>query len=97
MTGKCICLGDSVQICWWGNDVFIKNDGGDSYVGKTKDMSRLNYSAGFGFGMGYRLTDKLQLNIEPQLKYYLRSLNNNPDVKFKPYSIGIYTGVSYRF
>jgi hypothetical protein len=80
-----------------GNEVFINDGDGHSYVGKTKDMSRMNYSTSIGFGMGYRLTDKIQLNIEPQLKYYLRSLNDNPDVHFQPYSIGIYTGVSYRF
>ena len=80
-----------------GNEVFINGGDGRSYVGKTKDMSRMNYSTSIGFGMGYRLTDKIQLNIEPQLKYYLRSLSDNPDVHFKPYSIGVYTGVSYRF
>ena len=80
-----------------GNEVFINDGDGRSYVGKTKDMSRMNYSTSIGFGMGYRLTDKIQLNIEPQLKYYLRSLSDNPDVHFKPYSIGVYTGVSYRF
>lgn len=80
-----------------GNGVFINEAGDHSYVGKTKDMSRMNYSTSIGFGMGYRLTDKIQLNIEPQFKYFLRSLNDNPEVNFKPYSIGVYTGVSYRF
>lgn len=80
-----------------GNNVYMKNESGDFHIGKTKDMKSLNYSASFGFGLGYHLTDKIQLHIEPQLKYYLRSLSNNPDVTFEPYSIGIYTGVSYRF
>jgi Ni/Co efflux regulator RcnB len=80
-----------------GNEAYLKNGSTDSYIGKTKDMSRLNYSASFGFGMGYQLTNKIELRVEPQLKYYLRSLNSNPDVNFKPYSIGIYTGISYRF
>jgi hypothetical protein len=80
-----------------GNEAYIKGGNTDSYIGKTKDMSRLNYSASFGFGLGYQLTNKIELHVEPQLKYYLRSLNSNPDVDFKPYSIGIYTGISYRF
>lgn len=80
-----------------GNEVFMNGGDGRSNVGKTKDMSRMNYSTSIGFGMGYRLTNKIQLSIEPQFKYYLQSLSDNPDVHFKPYSIGIYTGVSYRF
>jgi len=80
-----------------GNEVYLNNGSSDSHVGKTKDMSRLNYSANVGFGMGYRLSNKIELRVEPQLKYYLNSLSNNPDVNFKPYSIGVYTGVSYRF
>jgi hypothetical protein len=80
-----------------GNGVYLNNGSENSYVGKTKDMSRLNYSASMGFGMGYQLTNKIELRVEPQIKYYLKSLSNNPDVHFKPYSIGIYTGVSYRF
>lgn len=79
------------------NDVYLENGNGSSHIGKTKDMNTFNYAASFGFGMGYHLTDKIQLHLEPRLKYYLQSLSNNPDVNFKPYTIGIYTGVSYRF
>jgi len=80
-----------------GNNVYLKNGNGDSHIGKTKDMNHLNYSATLGVGLGYQLTNKIQLHVEPRLKYYLQSLSNNPDVNFKPYSIGIYTGVSYQF
>jgi len=80
-----------------GNRVYVSDDQGKSYIGKTSDMSSLSYSASVGLGMGYRLSEKIRLQVEPQLKYYLQSLNRNPDVRFKPYSIGIYTGVSYEF
>ena len=80
-----------------GNQVFLKDGGSETYIGETKDMNFMNYSASVGVGLGYRLTGKIRFNIEPQLKYYLQSLSSNPGVSFKPYSIGIYTGVSYRF
>ncbi|MDD4190823.1 MAG: outer membrane beta-barrel protein [Mangrovibacterium sp.] len=80
-----------------GNQAYLKEGGRKTPVGETKDMNPVNYSASVGIGLGYPLTGKIRLNIEPQLKYYLQSLNKNPDVTFKPYSIGVYTGLSYRF
>lgn len=80
-----------------GNRAYLKDGSGEAYIGKTKDMNQMNYSASFGVGLGYQLTSKIQLNVEPQLKYYLQSLSSNPDITFKPYSVGLYTGVSYRF
>lgn len=76
-----------------GNDVYMQ----DKRIGETKDMNRVNYSSSLGVGFGYQLTGKIQLQVEPRFKYFLNSLNNNDDVTFKPYTIGVYTGVSYRF
>ncbi|MCW0482435.1 outer membrane beta-barrel protein [Gaoshiqia sediminis] len=80
-----------------GNNAYMQNSEGLSRIGKTKDMNRISYSTSFGFGLGYRLTDRLELRVDPQLKYYLGSLNDNPSVTYKPYSFGVFTGINYRF
>ncbi len=80
-----------------GNEVYMNDGSGRISIGETEDMNRMNYAANVGLGIGYRLSPKLEFHLEPQLRYYLHSLSNNPDVDFKPYSIGIYTGLSYRF
>jgi hypothetical protein len=80
-----------------GNDVYLKNDSGKSKVGKTLEMVDFSYSTIFGLGVNYKLTSNLYLNVEPRVKYYLNSLNENSDVSYRPYSFGIYTGVSYSF
>jgi len=80
-----------------GNDVYMQDGGEKTKIGKTKDMNLLNYAATVGIGMGYQLNDKIQFHVEPRLRYFMNSLNSNNDVTFKPYSIGFYTGVSYRF
>ena len=80
-----------------GNQIFVESTSGKSLVGKTKDMEALNYSGTLGLGFKYGLSKRISLNIEPRIKYFLNSLNSNSSVSYKPYTIGIFTGLSYEF
>lgn len=80
-----------------GNDVFLNNEHGKQKIGKTRDISPLNVSGTLGVGLDYPLTQHVSLALEPRVNYYLNSINNNPDVEFRPYRIGVYTGVYYEF
>ena len=80
-----------------GNETFMENSSGKSSAGKTKDMETLNYSGTLGVGLKYSLSKSIFLNVEPRIKYYLNSLNSNSEVSYKPYTIGVYTGLSYEF
>ena len=80
-----------------GNQIFVEDSSGKSLVGKTKDMEALNYSGTLGLGIKYELSNRLFLNVEPRMKYYLNSLNSNSEVTYKPYTIGVFTGLSYEF
>ena len=79
------------------NNAYARSEYGRERIGETRDMNSVNYSTSFGFGLGYGLSDKISIRVEPQLKYFLGSLNNNSEVDYKPYTIGIYTGLSYQF
>ena len=80
-----------------GNQIFVDDGLGKSLVGKTKDMQSLNYSGTFGLGFKYGLSKRISLNLEPRIKYFLNSLNTNSSVTYKPYTIGVFTGLSYEF
>jgi hypothetical protein len=80
-----------------GNNVLMENRMGTQNVGKTQDISTLNISGTIGFGLNYGLSRHISLAIEPRLNYYLNSINKNPDVVFRPYRIGVYTGLYYQF
>jgi hypothetical protein len=80
-----------------GNQTFMDNGNGNNLIGKTRDMQAVNYSGALGVGFKYGLSKQIYLNIEPRVKYYLNSLNNNASVSYKPYTIGIFTGLSYQF
>lgn len=80
-----------------GNETFMESSDGKNLVGKTQDMQLLNYSGTLGVGLKYGLSKRIFLNVEPRLKYYLNSLNNNSSVNYKPYTVGVFTGLSYEF
>lgn len=80
-----------------GNDTYMQSGNSTSRVGKTKDMEAVNYSGTLGLGLKYGLSKRVFLNVEPRIKYYLNSLNSNASVTYKPYTIGVYTGISYQF
>lgn len=80
-----------------GNQTYLDDGTGKSLVGQTKDMQSLNYSGTLGIGLKYSLSKHLSLNIEPRIKYYLNSLNTNSAVSYKPYSFGVFSGISYDF
>lgn len=80
-----------------GNNAFLDNQYGVQNIGKTKDVSALNMSGTVGVGVDYALGKHFSLAVEPRLNYYLNSINRNPEVNFRPYRIGVYTGLYYDF
>jgi hypothetical protein len=79
------------------NNAYAKDFSGTQRIGETRDMNTINYGTSIGFGVGYGITNKIRIRVEPQLKYFMGSLSNNSNINFKPYTIGVYTGLSYEF
>jgi hypothetical protein len=79
------------------NNVYFERSGTARNIGKTKDISRVNFSGTVGLGVNYALGKNFSLSVEPRFNYYLNSINQNPDVNFRPYRIGVYTGLYYEF
>jgi hypothetical protein len=80
-----------------GNHTFMESDAGKNLIGSTKDMESMSYSGTLGIGLKYGLSKSIYLNVEPRVKYYLNSLNSNSAVNYKPYTVGVFTGLSYEF
>lgn len=80
-----------------GNNAYLDNDYGVQNIGSTADISTLNFSGTLGVGVNYMLGKHFSFALEPRLNYYLNSINSNPDVDYRPYRIGVYTGVYYEF
>lgn len=64
-------------------------------IGEANNINDVNFSTNIGLGMNYSFTQNLLLNVEPMFKYQLNAFSNSNG--FNPYSLGIYTGFSFRF
>lgn len=80
-----------------GNDVILKYGSNKEIIGQTNGVNTINYNGTLGFGIEYPLMDKLNIRLEPSIKYYLNEINSSSSVESHPYSIGIYTGINYSF
>ena len=80
-----------------GSDAYYIENSNRELIGRTIDLKKVNYSSLVGLGMDYKLSKRFQLNLEPFFKYYLNSINLASSIKSRPYSIGVYTGISYLF
>lgn len=79
-----------------GNSIYLDNQP-DTPAGHTENVAPVTYSSTVGFGLGYTMSDKLKLTIEPQLKYYLSNQVENSSISVNPYSLGVMTGIKYMF
>lgn len=80
-----------------GNSAFIDNQYGIQKIGKTRDISTVNLSGTLGVGMTYALGEHVSVAVEPRVNYYLNSISRNPEVAFRPFRVGVYTGLYYSF
>ena len=78
-----------------GNEVILSS-GNVTAAGKADNLNDVSFSANLGLGVDYNLSEKFKLNLEPILKYQIKTFEN-PTGDIQPYFIGVYTGFSYKF
>ncbi|WP_338357708.1 hypothetical protein [Yeosuana marina] len=78
------------------NKLYSEFNGERTLIGKATNLNTISYSANFGLGLNYKMTKKFELNLEPLFKYQINTFNNTSG-NFKPYIIGVYTGIGFKF
>lgn len=78
------------------NDIYSVFDGQSTLIGEATNINKTSYSANLGLGLDYKVSDKFKLNLEPVFKYQLNTFTNTSG-EFRPYFIGFYTGLSFKF
>lgn len=79
------------------NSVYTMVNGSKYTIGETEKLNPLSVSSTLGMGMEYNFSEKLSLNIEPTLRYYLNPISGSTGTNVHPYSFGIFSGFSYKF
>ena len=78
------------------NEVYSSLQGQRVLLGEATNIKKTSFSANFGLGVKYEISEKLNLNLEPVLKYHLNTFSDTSG-NFNPYFIGVYTGFSFKF
>ncbi|NBL65392.1 outer membrane beta-barrel protein [Flavobacterium sp. NST-5] len=78
------------------NNLSVISPGMSTSLGQATNLNDVSFSSNIGLGFNYSFWKNFQINLEPRFKYQFNTFNAN-DGGFKPYFIGIYTGLSYQF
>jgi len=78
------------------NSVIVKTDLFSSDLGEAKNLNEINFSGNFGLDLDFKINQNFFINVAPMLKIHTRTFSGNSK-NFKPYVIGVYTGLNYRF
>jgi hypothetical protein len=78
------------------NEIFSVQDGQTSLLGKATNVNNTSYSANFGFGFDFKISKTFNFNLEPVFKYQINTFNDTSG-NFRPYFIGVYSGLKFKF
>jgi hypothetical protein len=78
------------------NEVSVVSEGLTTVLGEANNLNKIHFSANIGVGFKYNFWKSFEANFEPTFKYQMNSFNANAG-GFKPYLIGLYTGLSFKF
>jgi len=78
------------------NSISLTDGNQTTEMGEANNVNSLNFSTNIGLGIDYEFTPKVKLNIEPVFKYQLNTFDQ-VDGTFNPFSIGVYSGLTFTF
>jgi len=79
-----------------GNQVYTQLNDERTLIGEANNINNISYSANLGVGLGVKISEKINLNFEPTFKYQIKTFNNTSG-DFKPYIIGVNSGLKFKF
>jgi hypothetical protein len=78
------------------NAVLLETDGLVTEMGEANNVNDVNFSTNIGLGLNYKFSEKIRANLEPVFKYQLNTFSNIAG-DFRPFSVGVYSGLSFKF
>jgi len=78
------------------NEVSVRDGEFRDVLGPANNLNSVSFSTNVGVGFDYKINKRLKFNVEPMFKYQLNPYTDS-SVDFKPYFIGVYGGLSFKF
>lgn len=78
------------------NSISLSSGELTTQMGEANNVNNVNFSTNVGIGVNYKFSPNVQLNVEPVFKYQLNTFSRTEGT-FQPFTVGVYSGVSFRF
>jgi len=78
------------------NNISLVANGIEMEVGRANNLNSIHFSSNVGLGFKYSFWKSFNANFQPMFKYQINTFSENSG-NFKPYFIGLYTGISFSF
>lgn len=79
------------------NRSYFTTEGQKFQTGTTENIESFIYNSVVGIGLEYAISRKIAFSMEPSFKYSLSPVNSGSNLRYHPYSLSVFTGISYRF
>lgn len=74
----------------------VSTQGLSTSVGEAANLNNIHFSTNVGVGFKYRFFRAFEASFEPTFKYQVNTFSRDAG-NFKPYFIGLYSGISFSF
>ena len=78
------------------NNISLVANGIEMEVGRANNLNNIHFSSNVGLGFKYDFWKSFNANFQPMFKYQINTFSENSG-NFKPYFIGLYSGISFSF
>lgn len=78
------------------NRISVISSGLTTVVGEANNLNKVHFSTNIGLGFKYSFWKSFEANFEPTFKYQINTYKTDSG-GFKPYFIGLYSGLSFKF
>ncbi|MEE9348914.1 MAG: hypothetical protein V3U80_02595 [Flavobacteriaceae bacterium] len=78
------------------NKITLENNINSLELGEASNLNDLNFTANLGLDVDFKVSNNWYMNFTPSFKYHLNTFSHSSG-GFKPYSLGFYTGMNYKF
>ena len=78
------------------NSVSIVSNGQEMIIGQANNLNNIHFSSNVGLGFKYSFWKNFNANFQPMFKYQINTFSENSG-NFKPYFVGLYSGISFNF
>ena len=78
------------------NTVSIVSQNYVTDLGGANNLNTINFSGNLGFDLDYKISKSWYFNVTPMFKYQFNTYSNNSG-NFRPYYLGVYSGLNFKF